>query len=134
MARKQVEESCSNPGMFIITYSAEHNHSQPTRRSSLAGTNRQKFSALKRTSSGESCVSSTATPKEHSSFSPSSRPVDEVQVMKKIKHEKKDRIIEDEQLMSGDDHDFVIPDSILTDDFFAGFDNDLDGLVSNASF
>lgn len=127
-----MEESYSNPGMFIITYSAEHNHSQPTRRSSLAGTNRQKFSALKRTSSGESCVSSTATPKEHSNFSPSSVPIDEVQVLKKIKHEKKDRI--NEQMISGDDHDFVIPDSILTDDFFAGFEDDLDGLVSNASF
>ncbi|KAK1367550.1 WRKY domain-containing protein [Heracleum sosnowskyi] len=127
LARKQVEESYSNPGMFIITYSAEHNHSQPTRRSSLAGTNRQKFSALKRTSSGESCVSSTAIPKE-------SIPIDEVHVSKKIKHEKKDRTLDDEQLVSGDDHEFVIPDSILTDDFFAGFDEDLDGLVSNASF
>lgn len=128
-----MEESYSNPGMFIITYSAEHNHSQPTRRSSLAGTNRQKFSALKRTSSGESCVSSTATPKEHSNFSPSSVPIDEVQVLKKIKHEKKDRINE-QLIISGNDHDFVIPDSILTDDFFAGFEDDLDGLVSNASF
>lgn len=131
MARKQVEESCSSPGMFIITYSAEHNHSQPTRRSSLAGTNRQKFSALKRTSSGESCLSSTATPKQHS---PSSLPVDEVQDFKKIKYEIKDKIIDDEQLISGDDHEFVIPDSILTDDFFVGFDDDSDGLVSNSSF
>ncbi|XP_017216572.1 probable WRKY transcription factor 29 [Daucus carota subsp. sativus] len=127
LARKQVEESCSSPGTFIMTYSAEHNHSQPTRRSSLAGTNRQKFSALKRTSSGESCVSSTATPKEHSKFSSSSTHVEVVRALKKIKHEKNDTIIDD-------DHEFVIPDSILTDEFFAGFDDDLDGLVSNSSF
>ncbi|CAI9784629.1 unnamed protein product [Fraxinus pennsylvanica] len=45
LARKQVEQSCTDPGMFIITYTAEHNHSQPTRRNSLAGTIRQKFPA-----------------------------------------------------------------------------------------
>ncbi|XP_022881293.1 WRKY transcription factor 22-like [Olea europaea var. sylvestris] len=45
IARKQVEQSCTDPGMFNITYTAEHNHSQPTRRNSLAGTIRQKFPA-----------------------------------------------------------------------------------------
>ncbi|KAL1830484.1 hypothetical protein ACET3Z_000135 [Daucus carota] len=78
-ARRQLEESCSDPGMYIITYSAEHNHAQPTRRSSLAGTNRQKFSTLKRTSSDESCLSSMH--------------VDQAQGLKKIKHEKKDGTI-----------------------------------------
>ncbi|KAE8706355.1 putative WRKY transcription factor 29 [Hibiscus syriacus] len=43
LARKQVERSCSNPGVFIITYTgAEHCHSHPTRRSSLAGSTRKK--------------------------------------------------------------------------------------------
>ncbi|KAG6389259.1 hypothetical protein SASPL_150724 [Salvia splendens] len=47
LARKQVEQSCTDPGMFIITYTAEHSHSLPTRRNSLAGTVRQKFPSPK---------------------------------------------------------------------------------------
>lgn len=120
LARRQVEESCTDPGMFIITYSAEHNHEQPTRRSSLAGTNRQKFSTLKRTCSGENSVSTT---KLH---------VDEVQALKKIKHEKKDRTIDDIDEQSVD-HEFVIPDLIMNEDFCVAFD-DLDGLLSSSSF
>lgn len=112
--------------MFIITYSAEHNHTQPTRRSSLAGTNRQKFSTLKRTSSGESCVPSPTTKLVQ---------VGEVQPLKKIKDEKKDRT--DEQSMCqdicSDDHEFVIPDSTMTEDLLLALD-DLDGLISSSSF
>ncbi|XP_039051902.1 WRKY transcription factor 22-like isoform X2 [Hibiscus syriacus] len=40
LARKQVERSCSDPGVFIITYTAEHSHGHPTRRNSLAGSTR----------------------------------------------------------------------------------------------
>ncbi|GFQ08265.1 WRKY transcription factor 22 [Phtheirospermum japonicum] len=40
MARKQVERHRSDPGIFIVTYTAEHNHPLPTHRSSLAGTTR----------------------------------------------------------------------------------------------
>ncbi|KAL3818020.1 hypothetical protein ACJIZ3_003925 [Penstemon smallii] len=43
LARKQVEQSFRDPGMFIVTYTAEHNHTHPTKRNSLAGTIRQKF-------------------------------------------------------------------------------------------
>lgn len=46
-ARKQVERSLSNPEMFAVTYTAEHCHAQPTRKNSLAGTTRQKFSSSK---------------------------------------------------------------------------------------
>ncbi|XP_039015885.1 probable WRKY transcription factor 29 [Hibiscus syriacus] len=43
LARRQVERSCSDPRVFIITYTgAEHCHSHPTRRSSLAGSTRNK--------------------------------------------------------------------------------------------
>ncbi|XP_022985418.1 probable WRKY transcription factor 29 [Cucurbita maxima] len=44
-ARKQVERSLSDPGAFVITYTAEHNHAEPTRRNALAGTTRKKFPA-----------------------------------------------------------------------------------------
>nr|QWQ79555.1 WRKY transcription factor protein 37 [Zanthoxylum armatum] len=45
LARKQVERSSTDPGVFIVTYSSEHNHSLPTRRSSLAGSTRNKAAA-----------------------------------------------------------------------------------------
>ena len=45
-ARKQVERSLSDPEVFIVTYTAEHNHAEPTRRNALAGTTRKKFPAL----------------------------------------------------------------------------------------
>ncbi|XP_023548794.1 probable WRKY transcription factor 29 [Cucurbita pepo subsp. pepo] len=44
-ARKQVERSFSDPDVFIVTYTAEHNHAEPTRRNALAGTTRKKFPA-----------------------------------------------------------------------------------------
>ncbi|CAH9108280.1 unnamed protein product [Cuscuta epithymum] len=42
LARKQVERNRSDPNMFIVTYTAEHNHAMPTHRNSLAGSTRQK--------------------------------------------------------------------------------------------
>ncbi|TMW89791.1 hypothetical protein EJD97_016617 [Solanum chilense] len=42
LARKQVERNRSDPNMFIVTYTAEHNHPMPTHRNSLAGSTRQK--------------------------------------------------------------------------------------------
>lgn len=42
LARKQVERNKSDPAMFIVTYTAEHNHPAPTHRNSLAGSTRQK--------------------------------------------------------------------------------------------
>ncbi|KAG6488613.1 WRKY transcription factor 22-like [Zingiber officinale] len=45
LARKQVERSRADPSMFIITYTAEHNHPMPTHRNSLAGSTRHKFSS-----------------------------------------------------------------------------------------
>ncbi|EPS68080.1 hypothetical protein M569_06699 [Genlisea aurea] len=40
MARKQVERDKSNPEMFVVTYTGEHNHPAPAHRNSLAGTTR----------------------------------------------------------------------------------------------
>ncbi|KHN40435.1 WRKY transcription factor 22 [Glycine soja] len=40
LARKQVERNRSDPTMFIVTYTAEHNHPAPTHRNSLAGSTR----------------------------------------------------------------------------------------------
>ncbi|KAK8935147.1 WRKY transcription factor 22 [Platanthera zijinensis] len=45
LARKQVERSRTDAGMFVITYTGEHNHQIPTHRNSLAGSTRQKLPA-----------------------------------------------------------------------------------------
>ncbi|RWW84654.1 hypothetical protein BHE74_00006734 [Ensete ventricosum] len=42
-ARKQVERNREDPGILVITYTAEHNHPVPTHRNSLSGSTRQKF-------------------------------------------------------------------------------------------
>ncbi|KAG9445497.1 hypothetical protein H6P81_011625 [Aristolochia fimbriata] len=42
LARKQLERSRTDPSMFVITYTAEHNHPLPTHRNSLAGCTRNK--------------------------------------------------------------------------------------------
>ncbi|CAL9059344.1 probable WRKY transcription factor 27 [Musa acuminata AAA Group] len=46
LARKQVERSRADPAIFIITYTAEHNHPAPTHRNSLAGSTRHKLPSL----------------------------------------------------------------------------------------
>lgn len=43
LARKQVEQSTSDPGLFLITYMEEHSHPYPTRRHSQAGRCAQRF-------------------------------------------------------------------------------------------
>ncbi|OMO79587.1 DNA-binding WRKY [Corchorus capsularis] len=81
LARKQVERSCSDPGTFIITYTAEHSHAHPTRRNSLAGSTRNKSSSTPKSTTGsvknnEPCceaadqtvVSPTTTIEEHEDF------------------------------------------------------------------
>ncbi|KAL8162479.1 hypothetical protein V2J09_013968 [Rumex salicifolius] len=44
-ARKQVERNKSDPKMFIVTYTSEHNHPMPTHRNALAGSSRLKPAA-----------------------------------------------------------------------------------------
>ncbi|CAK8579247.1 unnamed protein product [Lathyrus sativus] len=40
-AKKQVEKNHLDPRVYLVTYTAEHNHPQPTRRNSLAGSTRK---------------------------------------------------------------------------------------------
>ncbi|KAI6702073.1 hypothetical protein NL676_011209 [Syzygium grande] len=47
LARKQVEQSSSDPGVFVVTYTGEHCHTHPTRRNALAGSTRNKFASPK---------------------------------------------------------------------------------------
>ncbi|XP_057477303.1 WRKY transcription factor 22-like [Actinidia eriantha] len=108
LARKQVERSQTDPEMFVITYTADHCHSQPTRRSSLAGTTRQKFSHSKTTAANSLCSPISSS----SSLSPP--PKDEEQQMDQRS-------------------ELVMSDMVLGDDFFVGFD-ELDRLTSDLGY
>ncbi|KAK4800807.1 hypothetical protein SAY86_021294 [Trapa natans] len=42
-ARKKIEPSTYDPRVLIVSYSADHNHPQPTRRNSLSGSTRRRL-------------------------------------------------------------------------------------------
>ncbi|GFY92488.1 WRKY family transcription factor [Actinidia rufa] len=95
LARKQVERNRSDPGMFIVTYAAEHNHPVPTHRNSLAGSTRQKPVTPQSVTAGE-----TSQP------SCSSAPVSPAR----------------EDLIEDEDDDFGVSDMVVGDDFFEGLE------------
>lgn len=129
LARKQVEQSCTDPGMFIITYTAEHSHSQPTRRNSLAGTVRQKFPSPKSPNSTKP-VKQEKTEKSSSPDSPKTCQEVEVDVPPtRIKEENKE---EKETRAEGENHganDFIMSDFVFNEDFFSGLE-DFDEFVA----
>ncbi|KAG6434305.1 hypothetical protein SASPL_105930 [Salvia splendens] len=97
LARKQVERNKSDPGMFIVTYTAEHNHPMPTHRNSLAGSTRHK----------------PADPPASKNSSEILSPVPE-----KLESSREDELAEDD-----DDGVFSVADMALDDDFFAGLED-----------
>ncbi|GER33041.1 WRKY DNA-binding protein 27 [Striga asiatica] len=139
LARKQVEQSCNDPGLFIVTYTAEHSHSQPTRRNSLAGTIRQKFpshnknlkAATTKTAppqkTEESCVS-PQTPRQLLS-DPSA-----IGFCASIKEENEAedndmRVVKSES-GGGYSNDIDMSDFALDEDFFSGFEDFDDGFTN----
>ncbi|KAL1549806.1 WRKY transcription factor [Salvia divinorum] len=93
LARKQVERNRSDPGMFIVTYTAEHNHPMPTHRNSLAGSTRHKPAEV---------------PTENS-LSP-----------EKLESSREDDLPEVED---DDDAVFSVSEMALDDDFFEGLED-----------
>lgn len=91
-----MERNRSDPGMFIVTYTAEHNHPMPTHRNSLAGSTRPK-------------QAETETPNSDDPTKPSSPP-------DKMESSRDD-------VADVDDDDFSVSDMALDDDFFAGLED-----------
>lgn len=92
-----MERNRSDPTMFIVTYTAEHNHPAPTHRNSLAGSTRQK----------------PLTPPAGDG-SPATSPAEEdLASQGTARSESKD---DDEE------NGFGLSDMELTDDFFEGLD------------
>ncbi|KAL8499891.1 hypothetical protein ACS0TY_019777 [Phlomoides rotata] len=102
MARKQVERNRSDPGMFIVTYTAEHNHPMPTHRNSLAGSTRQKHA------SPDDLCKPSFSPEISAAASLSPAP------------EKLENCWED---LAENDDDLSVSKMALDDDFFAGLED-----------
>ncbi|XWS32127.1 hypothetical protein CRYUN_Cryun23aG0134300 [Craigia yunnanensis] len=113
LARKQVERNRSDPAMFIVTYTAEHNHPAPMHRNSLAGSTRQK-PFTPQTTAGDSNKPSSS--KRTNSSSPTTS-VDEELVVQCTKIESGEELAEDE----GED-EFGMSDTAVSDDFFEGLE------------
>lgn len=110
LARKQVERNRSDPKMFIVTYTSEHNHPMPTHRNSLAGSTRQKP------------LSSAGTPPEQPSCSsPSAASRSPLTEKSESKTEGDDMIKEED-----DTSEMALSDLMLNDDFYVGFEQ-IDG-------
>ncbi|MFQ6626780.1 hypothetical protein Gotur_006148 [Gossypium turneri] len=114
LARKQVERHRSDPNMFIVTYTAEHNHPAPTHRNSLAGSTRQKPFTPQTVTAGDSVKPSSSKPAD--SLSPTTS-VDEGVVVQSTKVHSREDLVEDE----GED-EFGMSDTAVSDDFFEGLE------------
>ncbi|KAF7826101.1 WRKY transcription factor 22 [Senna tora] len=119
LARKQVERNRSDPTMFIVTYTAEHNHAAPTHRNSLAGSTRQKAGGGGGGDSdkGSTKLSSPATSgveEEDELAAPQS-----TELESKVEMGLEDLMDEEEE-----EDEFGLSDNntVLTDDFFEGLD------------
>ncbi|MED6195128.1 WRKY Transcription Factor [Stylosanthes scabra] len=124
LARKQVERNRSDPTMFIVTFTGEHNHPAPTHRNSLAGSSRQKLQA------GDTEKALTMKPVSVSA-SPSTSGVEEEAETEAMLPAQKSESEEDnmeDYLMNDDDggveetDQLGSPDMEITDDFFEGLD------------
>ncbi|XP_027336872.1 WRKY transcription factor 22-like [Abrus precatorius] len=114
LARKQVERNRSDPTMFIVTYTGEHNHPAPTHRNSLAGSTRQK--------------------PQTKPISPAASGVEEEVVAQLSAKSESTEDMED--LMIDDDeeqNEFVLSDMVVTDDFFEGLE-EFTGSIATDTF
>ncbi|CAK9156718.1 unnamed protein product [Ilex paraguariensis] len=112
MARKQVERNRSDPGMFTVTYTGEHNHPIPTHRNSLAGVSRQKPTSSQTVTADETIKPSFSSPVSPAgSLSPATEKTES-------REEREDNLeVEDEE-----DGLLGFSDMAMSDDFFVGLE------------
>ncbi|CAI8613208.1 unnamed protein product [Vicia faba] len=118
LARKQVERNRSDPTMFIVTYTSEHNHPAPTHKNSLAGSSRQKpltppQAEGETTNKDVAKASSPAT----TSTTTSGPEEEEVQNQGEKSESKEDSLMDDEDV-----DEFGLSDVVLSDNFFDSLD------------
>ncbi|KAF4386655.1 hypothetical protein F8388_006610 [Cannabis sativa] len=118
LARKQVERNRTDPGMFIVTYTAEHNHPAPTHRNSLAGSTRQKPSTPP-SISGTGDLNNQTT----KTSSPATSGEEEVSIPQTHSTTTESKDGPESILMDDDDEDeFGLSDVAMSDDFFVGLE------------
>lgn len=123
-----MERNRSDPGMFIVTYTAEHNHPAPTHRNSLAGSTRQKpltttTTTVAAAAGGESTKDSSPSAKPTFSSSSPATSMEEDAVPKSESRELD--FLEDEE-----EDELGLSDVAISDDFFSG----LEEFTSDESF
>ncbi|KAM7276257.1 hypothetical protein ACFE04_018123 [Oxalis oulophora] len=99
MARKQVERNPEDPNFYIITYTADHSHTHPTRKSVLAGTTRNNKASKQ---------------VRDPIISPSNNEEDEESII--IRRVKEEMLLEEEETKCGNIH--VLPNSNNSQDIF----------------
>ncbi|XP_030547980.2 WRKY transcription factor 22-like isoform X2 [Rhodamnia argentea] len=119
LARKQVERNRSDPGMFIVTYTAEHNHPAPTHRNSLAGSTRQKPAQTDAVEDPIAAAAAASTKPPCSS--PTTSMEDDVAKTQSTNTESRE---EKEGSMADDEEDGEVglSDMALSDDFLEGLE------------
>ncbi|XP_060206941.1 probable WRKY transcription factor 29 [Lycium barbarum] len=139
LARKQVEQSCSETGIFIVTYTAEHNHSQPTRRNSLAGTVKSKFPNSKNSINSAKMVKEKISSPHGSTSNLNSPPAALlIEEFPEIEMNQENIIIGDyfdegiKNVFEGsDENECVSIQDMFDGDFFAGLEDIHDGFSSS---
>ncbi|PNT45356.1 hypothetical protein POPTR_003G132700v4 [Populus trichocarpa] len=129
LARKQMERSRTDPSTFIITYTAEHSHAHPTRRSSLAGSTRIKPSmpkeATKNIEPNMPTIKDELSPNFDGVLSPTTPSVtsieDELVQNVCIKNEE---LLDQGQVLD----EIALPDILFSDELFPSIE-DLEGLL-----
>lgn len=110
--------------MFIVTYTAEHNHPAPTHRNSLAGSTRQKpltpQAATATTTNGGESDEKALTPTK--SASPDISVAEEEALPQHCEKSSVSREEKEEDLADDDDDEFGLSDMVIPDDFFDSFD------------
>ncbi|XP_004492798.1 WRKY transcription factor 22 [Cicer arietinum] len=106
LARKQVERNRSDPTMFIVTYTSEHNHPAPTHKNSLAGSTRNKPSTPPQSDTNKALTTKPSSPTTS----------EEVQTQGEKSESKEDLMDEEE------DDQFGLSDVVLSDDFYESLD------------
>lgn len=150
-ARKQVEQSNTDPNIFIVTYTGEHMHPRPTHRNSLAGSTRNKFTgALQKAETTSHPEDPENKPASFSPTTPLTAPIDEdgmigggnLQVIEGATRSDstEDKEIGEDMLISDyeadfDDEDLLIPNisNNMSDDIFTGF-HELNSVMPNSSY
>jgi len=109
--------------MFIVTYTAEHNHPMPTHRNSLAGSTRQKpLSTATNDASSSGATAATTPPEQPTCSSPSAASLSSLTEKSESKNGADDVAKEE----NDEDNEMGISDLILNDDFYVGFEQ-IDG-------